>query len=647
VGLGKTTVAALVAWVFARAGTSEEGIERGRRVRILAPNGTLRRRWEHELIEHVEPLEKCAPHLEASRRLVKDRPTNLLRGSIQVGTHHHAVQKKPLACDLLIVDEAHHAKGKDSSFRKALAEQLHQAHRVLFLTATPFSIEINELAQMLQLIGAHTAVRPVKRYGAQLDRLYDRERSEPIVSSELALAQSSKEAIDAIGPFVIRHGVDDLPKERSAFGTKEPWEILVPGVQPASLGILLRTDRLFRLPEFKDRGEGRGATSPQYPVGWGFLTSRLDKEVKAAKGISFKHAQSARTAVTRATRNGALHPKAGSVALAVREVVQRAGKVGGEKVVVFCHHHSTAQEVGRAIFRTISLPAVTGLPSSDLWRSAWELIFAKEDANDEVSGRGERARIVFLDWLTSSNIQRQIASWDDRPWPSVPLALAQRLEQVSARRFTKAPSVADAARVLRSQLLDPKFSSTLPLLDSVSKSGDLSQIPGGATRRSPVVVVTDNPPAGENHLYFDGSRQVDIVLQIFNSPFGPDVLVATDRLSEGIDLHRYCRHLVHYELDPSPVRVIQREGRIRRVGSWASRIGKPIQVSYPAYGGTRDERLVQIMKSRLDAFGLLLGGAPSIPIEETEADELRRSRVLDVVRERLVKAGRRLHARAK
>ena len=62
----------------------------------------------------------------------------------------------------------------------------------------------------------------------------------------------------------------------------------------------------------------------------------------------------------------------------------------------------------------------------------------------------------------------------------------------------------------------------------------------------------------------------DIVLAVFNSPFGPDVLVATDRLSEGVDLHRFCRHVIHYELDRSPVRTLQRNGRVRRIGSWAA-----------------------------------------------------------------------------
>ena len=54
VGLGKTTVAALVAWVVASAG------ER-RGVRILAPNDVMMRRWEDELLSHVEAYPGVCP----------------------------------------------------------------------------------------------------------------------------------------------------------------------------------------------------------------------------------------------------------------------------------------------------------------------------------------------------------------------------------------------------------------------------------------------------------------------------------------------------------------------------------------------------------------------------------------------------------
>ena len=134
----------------------------------------------------------------------------------------------------------------------------------------------------------------------------------------------------------------------------------------------------------------------------------------------------------------------------------------------------------------------------------------------------------------------------------------------------------------------------------------------------------------------------DIVLALFNSPFGPDVLVTTDRLSEGVDLHRYCRHLIHYELDPSPVRTLQRNGRIRRVDSWAARTQRPIRYAYPTFVGTRDERAVDIIRQRIDAFGLLLGGVPSLDEHTSDREQSFAEAVLQAARKDLEQLNRTL-----
>jgi superfamily II DNA/RNA helicase len=123
------------------------------------------------------------------------------------------------------------------------------------------------------------------------------------------------------------------------------------------------------------------------------------------------------------------------------------------------------------------------------------------------------------------------------------------------------------------------------------------------------------------------------------------VLVITDKLSEGIDLHRYCRHLIHYELDPSPIRTVQRNGRLRRVNSWAAVTGQPIHYAYPAFRGTRDQRLVHIMKKRIDSFSLLLGGVQDFDVEEVvDAQEKWRNDVIQIAKDRIAKAGALLRA---
>jgi superfamily II DNA/RNA helicase len=63
----------------------------------------------------------------------------------------------------------------------------------------------------------------------------------------------------------------------------------------------------------------------------------------------------------------------------------------------------------------------------------------------------------------------------------------------------------------------------------------------------------------------------DRVRDAFNSPFRPMALVTTSIGQEGLDFHRYCRHVVHWDLPGNPVDLEQREGRVDRHGGLAVR----------------------------------------------------------------------------
>ncbi|WP_437692691.1 helicase-related protein [Sorangium sp. So ce176] len=63
----------------------------------------------------------------------------------------------------------------------------------------------------------------------------------------------------------------------------------------------------------------------------------------------------------------------------------------------------------------------------------------------------------------------------------------------------------------------------------------------------------------------------DRVRDAFNSPFRPMALVTTSIGQEGLDYHRYCRHVVHWDLPSNPVDLEQREGRVDRHGGLAVR----------------------------------------------------------------------------
>jgi hypothetical protein len=57
---------------------------------------------------------------------------------------------------------------------------------------------------------------------------------------------------------------------------------------------------------------------------------------------------------------------------------------------------------------------------------------------------------------------------------------------------------------------------------------------------------------------------------------------------EGVDLQRFCRHVIHHDLDWNPSSIEQRTGRIDRLGCKAE--GRsPILVYLPYLAGTADD----------------------------------------------------------
>jgi superfamily II DNA or RNA helicase len=184
VGLGKTTVGALVAWVVAC---------QNKRVRIYAPNEVLRRRWAEELERHVPMLTSLGAHND---RIKQGDVGRLNPGRIQVTTHHalvksHGEGQQRTTCDLMIIDEAHRAKGDGSAFNEALSKLGDCAKRKLILTATPFSIRLAELEQLLRFAGA-TQLDAVGRYASEMKRLYTLGEGHDVAAERRARLESNQ-----------------------------------------------------------------------------------------------------------------------------------------------------------------------------------------------------------------------------------------------------------------------------------------------------------------------------------------------------------------------------------------------------------------------------------------------------------------------
>lgn len=97
----------------------------------------------------------------------------------------------------------------------------------------------------------------------------------------------------------------------------------------------------------------------------------------------------------------------------------------------------------------------------------------------------------------------------------------------------------------------------------------------------------------------------------FRMPGFPLVLVTTDVLQEGEDLHTFCRRVVHYGITWTPSAMEQRTGRVDRIGSLVQRrldgkLAAPpeelLQVHYPHLRDTVEVLQIRRVLRRLNRF---------------------------------------------
>ena len=279
-------------------------------------------------------------------------------------------------------------------------------------------------------------------------------------------------------------------------------------------------------------------------------------------------------------------------------------------------------------------------PRKSVWIEAWDELIEPDEED-----RGNKLRETLIEWLCLDTVRMQTRSWLEPGPRELTSRDLQRQLQGNVGRWHKKPrkedeTIAVAARRLYRHLVRSRSSRGV-LRRLRDEPEEISWMNSGR-RILGLCEAKERQPS----LFVDSSKQPDTPISIFNSPFGPDVFVVTDRLSEGIDLHRYCRHLIHYELDPSPIRTVQRNGRVRRVNSWAAMTAQPIEYSFPAFRGTRDQLLVQIMSRRLKGMSMLLGGVPDFSLEEiVDAEESLREEAVEAAKGQLESLGGSLRSR--
>lgn len=106
----------------------------------------------------------------------------------------------------------------------------------------------------------------------------------------------------------------------------------------------------------------------------------------------------------------------------------------------------------------------------------------------------------------------------------------------------------------------------------------------------------------------------------FNTPFFPEVLIASSVMAEGIDLHLMCRNVIHHDLDWNPSVIEQRTGRLDRIGSKGEMTGLPVKIYLPFIEGAQDEKQFRVMRDRERWFNVVMG--ERLELDEWSTDRL-------------------------
>jgi hypothetical protein len=441
----------------------------------------------------------------------------------------HSRRPRTSLADLVIFDEAHRMAGQQRQvfFYEVLSAR---AKRTLFVTATPFSLSVEEL---LDRVGELYAAAGWKNEN-EIKRLREALREfHNIVKSRDELPNTLKELIEkTLGKYLVRNvwpdSWDNKIRRRAPHELEVPVEYLLSGEQ---IFAMLALERKF----VKMLSEAKKT----------YITSHRETLCSSFKAIEVSN-----------DKHGyfndvvALLPinmEAPKLEYSLSELARMTYRGGAEpeKVVVFCSRNATIQVL----------------------RKRLEELFAREE---------KKARRRW------DNIRKSLRrrSWSG-DWPKARL----------------------------SACLFPEFAVSEPETFILKLEEKLQQAPveedywneTWGPRRHVDWVSTITGERSET------DRLNEHVQFAFNLPGPPYILLCSEKGRESIDLHRWCRKIVHYDLDWNPSVMEQRVGRIDRINSLAARTKQPIEIYYFRIRGTYEERIFRVVKERMEMTRILLG----------------------------------------
>ncbi len=500
------------------------------------------------------------------------------RGVIGKALEHYRTKSKPNEQWLIVIDEAHSYRNEFTQDYASLHE-LCQGNKVMLLTATPFNNQPSDIYSMIKLfqIPTKSTLQTVDNLGKKFRELIARyktlkkeQKDKKISKDELTLAVEtiSKEIRTIISPLIIRRsrldldGIpaykDDLKLQGVEFPVVEPPRLMdyeLGDLRELYLSTLRRISPNANEQDIDDEIEDGDVVTDETlpaevfkaarykPVMYVIEREDIQREVKKAveaAGIEYNLFRGTQRNLAKFMRT-----------LLVRrfESSQEAFKISLNNMLQNCLNIEAwiAKRNTVPVFKKGMLPNI-----EDIYETSKDVIPEMVDEEFENAIKNLNNRGLF-------EIRTEYLK------PEFFLDLASDIEllktlQEEWNKVTNDPKSDEFIDILRDKInKDPQrkivvfsqFADTIDYLGSKLEKAGLpvfSYTAGKASTRNKEIIKAN----------FDAGVEMDFQQDDYK------ILVATDAISEGYNLHR-AGAIFNYDIPYNPTRVIQRIGRINRV----------------------------------------------------------------------------------
>lgn len=588
VGLGKTFIAGEIMRRY---------IDRRQRVLLVCPAALRDSTWQDfrnrfQMFIEVVSYEQLGNDLQ------------LYDPMLRPGANQRHLGSKIDEYALIVVDEAHNYRNPDSPFRAAALRRLLFGPRkdLVLLTATPVNNSLWDLFNQIRYFVKQDAFLADRGILSIRERFEQAMRMDPTsLSPDLLYPVIDATTVKRTRSFVKRH--------YSGEQIRGPDGRLQEIVFPKPVPLTVRYDLEDALPGFFEQiADALDPEDGEAPLC--FARYRPDSYLRGASDDDRARAE----AMTGLLRSGLLK-RFESSTFAFRKTIE---KMAGE-------HELFLEALSRG--KVITTAFLQELSGDD--ESAFEALL--KESEETSPARLYDVKTLTQDVKRDLDILQSLAKSARKVTPERDpklRVLAEQLVQIAKQASKEAVGpedeiqrrkvlifsfFADTVAWINSQL--PRLAKMYPelrcYLDRMAAVSG-SDTPGGIDREKAVYgfapISTRAPPGLNSDLY--------------------DLLITTDVLAEGMNLQQ-ARHIINYDMPWNPMRLVQRHGRIDRIGSVHPRVF--LRTIFPA------DRLDELLNLEQRILRKLAQAARSIGVESPVQDGVTGDQVFAETREEIEK----------